>query len=119
MQNNEVELYLTGVNSNSVVKDNIFLNKTVQVTIPNDIKCVNNIGINNGDLIYDALVGVKLNKGVNSITDLPAPTMADDGRIIKVNSRYDDNTSSYVDTEYYICNRLANGSYKWCKLQLS
>jgi hypothetical protein len=119
MQNNEVELYLTGVNSYSVVKDNILPNSTGQVTIPNNVKCINNIGINSGDLIYDALVGVKLNKGVASPSDLPTPTMTDDGRIIKVNRRYNESTSSYVDTEYYICNRQASGSYKWCKLQLS
>ena len=119
MQNNEVELYLTGINSHSVVKDNILDNNTAQITIQNNIKCINNIGINNGDLIYDALIGVKLNKGVNSISDLPAPTMSDDGRIIKVNRRYDETTKSYVESEYYICNRQASGSYKWCKLQLS
>ena len=119
MQNNEVELYLTGINSHSVAKDNIIDNNTAQITIQNNIKCINNIGINNGDLIYDALIGVKLNKGINSISDLPTPTMSDDGRIIKVNRRYDESTSSYVESEYYICNRQASGSYKWCKLQLS
>ena len=119
MQNNEVELYLTGINSHSVAKDNIIDNNTAQITIQNNIKCINNIGINNGDLIYDALIGIKLNKGVNSISDLPTPTISDDGRIIKVNRRYDESTSSYVESEYYICNRQASGSYKWCKLQLS
>ena len=118
LQNKGHELTLTGFNKYSVIKDNVIIGDGKIISLPS-CKIINNVGINEGDLITDKTIGVKLQVGLTSPNELPTADMSHDGRILKVNRRYDDSTSSYVDTEYYICNKQASGSYKWCKLQLS
>ena len=115
LQDKNIELYLTGFNSSSVIKDNI-VTGTGTVTVPN-CKIINNIGIEEGNLIATNNKGVKFNLGVVNKNALPTASMSECGRIIKVNRRSDDG-STYIDDEYYICIRLANGSYTWKKISL-
>ena len=115
LQDKNIELYLTGFNSSSVIKDNV-VTGTGTVTVPN-CKIINNIGIEEGNIIATNNKGIKFNLGVNSIDQLPSPTMSECGRLIRVNRRSDDG-STYIDDEYYICIRQANGSYIWKKISL-
>ena len=115
LQDKNIELYLTGFNSSSVIKDNVVIG-TGTVTVPN-CTIINNIGIEEGNLIANNNKGVKFNLGVNSIDQLPSATMSECGRLIRVNRRSDDG-STYIDDEYYICIRQAKGSYTWKKISL-
>ena len=115
LQDKNTELFLTGFNKYSVIKDNVVIG-TANITVP-DCKIVNNIGIEEGNIIATNNKGIKFNLGVNSIDQLPSPTTSECGRLIRVNRRSDDG-STYIDDEYYICIRQANGSYTWKKLSL-
>ena len=115
LQDKNTELFLTGFNKYSVIKDNVVIG-TGNITVP-DCKIVNNIGIEEGNLIANSDKGVKFNLGVANKNALPTASTSECGRIIKVNRRTDDG-STYIDDEYYICIRLANGSYTWKKISL-
>lgn len=118
LNNYKTELFLTGINKYSIIKNNIVDSVNKSITIPTNIINVNNIGFNEGNVVVNKISGIMFANGLNSTNELPSPSMEHDGRMLKIERHYDTTSDDYIETEYYICNRQKGGGYKWCKIQL-
>jgi parallel beta-helix repeat protein len=74
-----------------------------------------NTGLFEGQLVSTANVGISFNAGINDKTQLPTPSLTNEGTILKVNRNGVSGTN--VPALLYFCQRQADGSYAWKTLK--